>query len=167
MFTIRVFLSSPGDVQEERDLARQVIRDELPVRPHFRNRVHLDVISWDDPNAPATIDAHITPQDAITRGLPRPSDCDVVIVILWSRIGTPLPRSYKKANGGRYSSGTEWEFEDAVNATKPRRILVYRRVGRPDLRQDAEISDPFGSSTLKAFRPVHSSKLHHLFPRLS
>src|SRR4051794_2305594 len=27
------------------------------------------------------------------------------------------------------------------------------------LRQDAEISDPFGSSTLKAFRPVHSSKL--------
>ena len=35
------------------------------------------------------------------------------------------------------------------------------------LRTDAGISDAFGSSTLKAFRPVHSSKLHHLFPRLS
>jgi hypothetical protein len=35
------------------------------------------------------------------------------------------------------------------------------------LRTDAEISDAFGSSILKAFRPVHSSKLHHLFPRLS
>ena len=35
------------------------------------------------------------------------------------------------------------------------------------LRTDAGISDAFGSSTLKAFRPVHSSKLHHLFLRLS
>jgi predicted dinucleotide-binding enzyme len=35
------------------------------------------------------------------------------------------------------------------------------------LRTDAGISDPFGSSTLKASHPVHSSKLHHLFSRLS
>jgi hypothetical protein len=35
------------------------------------------------------------------------------------------------------------------------------------LRIDAGVSDAFGSSTLKAFRPVHSSKLHHLFSRLS
>jgi hypothetical protein len=35
------------------------------------------------------------------------------------------------------------------------------------LRTDAGISDAFDSSTLKAFRPVHSSKLHHLFLRLS
>ena len=36
-----------------------------------------------------------------------------------------------------------------------------------NVRTDAGISNAFGSSTLKAFRPVHSSKLHHLFPRLS
>ena len=36
-----------------------------------------------------------------------------------------------------------------------------------ELRTDAGISDAFGSSTLKVFRPVHSSKLHHLFSRLS
>src|SRR4051794_32619069 len=35
------------------------------------------------------------------------------------------------------------------------------------VRTGARISDAFGSSTLKAFRPVHSSKLHHLFSRLS
>ena len=35
------------------------------------------------------------------------------------------------------------------------------------LRTDAGISDTFGSSTLETFRPVHSSKLHHLFSRLS
>ena len=35
------------------------------------------------------------------------------------------------------------------------------------VRTDAGISDAFDSSTLKAFRPVHSSKLHHLFLRLS
>src|SRR4051794_20062977 len=35
------------------------------------------------------------------------------------------------------------------------------------LRQDAEISDAIGSPTPRAFRTIHSSKLHHLFPRLS
>src|SRR4051812_30675927 len=35
------------------------------------------------------------------------------------------------------------------------------------VRTDAEISDAFGSCTLKALCPVHSSELHHLFPRLS
>ena len=30
---IRIFLSSPGDVAEERKLARQLIKDELPTTP--------------------------------------------------------------------------------------------------------------------------------------
>jgi hypothetical protein len=30
---VRVFLSSPGDVAEERDLARRLLKEELPVIP--------------------------------------------------------------------------------------------------------------------------------------
>src|SRR4051812_2630933 len=103
---IRVFLSSPGDVSEERLLAQKIIKEELSVDHFLRDRVHLDVIAWDDVNAPTPMLAHLTPQEAIERHLPKPSECDVVVVILWSRMGTPLPPSYRKANGDRYLSGT-------------------------------------------------------------
>ena len=42
---IRIFLSSPGDVTEERELARRLIKDELPVDPFLRDRVTFDVVS--------------------------------------------------------------------------------------------------------------------------
>jgi nicotinamidase-related amidase len=44
---------------------------------------------------------------------------------------------------------------------------VVQPVGTETVRTDAGISDAFGSSILRASRPVHSSKLHHLFSRLS
>jgi hypothetical protein len=63
-----------------------------------------------------------------------------VIVILWSRMGTPLPDNLRKPNGEPYLSGTEWEYEDAVNwPRQPRRqVLVYRRTEKLKL----EIDDP-------------------------
>ena len=48
---VRIFLSSPGDVAEERTLARQLIDSELPKLPRFRERVKLELIAWDDPAA--------------------------------------------------------------------------------------------------------------------
>ena len=45
---------------------------------------------WDDPHAASPMDAHLPPQDAINQNLPKPSECDIVAVILWSRMGTPL-----------------------------------------------------------------------------
>lgn len=35
--------------------------------------------------------ASVTPQETIKQGLPKPSECDIVSVIFWSRLGTPLP----------------------------------------------------------------------------
>jgi hypothetical protein len=84
----RVFLSSPLDVSEERQLARRVIRDELPVDPFLRGQVALDIVSWDDPFAPPPMLASLTPQEAVDRGLPRPSECDFVVVVLWGRFGS-------------------------------------------------------------------------------
>jgi hypothetical protein len=48
----RVFLSSPGDVSEERDYARKIIKDELPYDPFLRGQASLDIVSWDDPASP-------------------------------------------------------------------------------------------------------------------
>ena len=48
---LRIFLSSPGDVGQERQLARDTIarlnKDHL-----LKGRVWLEPVSWDDPDAP-------------------------------------------------------------------------------------------------------------------
>jgi hypothetical protein len=49
---IRVFLSSPGDVSAERDIARRIIKDDLPYDPFLRSQVTLEIVSWDDPSSP-------------------------------------------------------------------------------------------------------------------
>ena len=86
----RIFLSSPGDVAEERRLSIDVL-DNLQYDPSFRGRISIEVVAWDKKGAGAPLLANMTPQEAINQGLPMPSDCDIVIVIFWSRIGTPLP----------------------------------------------------------------------------
>jgi hypothetical protein len=127
---LRLFLSSPGDVSDERTFAQQVIEQELPKEPLLRGQVTCEVVRWDDPSAPVAMSANLTPQEAVNRGLPLPSACDVVIVILWSRLGTPLPAEFKKPDGTSYLSGTEWEYENAITAKPPPQVLVYRRTAK-------------------------------------
>src|SRR5262249_18499667 len=96
----------------------------------FRGRVVIDEVSWDNPAAPVPLAAQLTPQEAIGQGRPKPADCDAVLVILWARMGTPLPKEYAKPDGTRFESGTEWEYLDAIKEAersgKPL-VLVYRR----------------------------------------
>jgi hypothetical protein len=121
---LRVFLASPGDVTQERGLALQVL-EQLPYDPLLRGRVTIEAVAWDKPGAGTPMLATMTPQAAIAAGLPKPSECDIVLVILWARMGTPLPPEYRKPDGGAYLSGTEWEYLDAIDAA--------RRDGRPDI----------------------------------
>lgn len=130
---LRFFLSSPGDVGDERIFAQQVIEQELPKDPLLRGQITCEAMLWDDPDAPVAMPATLTPQEAVNRGLAKPSDCDVVIVILWSRLGTPLPDEYKKPDGTSYLSGTEWEYEDAIAGRPTPHILVYRRTAKVEL----------------------------------
>jgi hypothetical protein len=59
-----------------------------------------------------------------------PSVFDIVVLILWSRLGSLLPertaiREYRGIDGRTPLTGTEWEFEEALHAR--------RRSGAPDL----------------------------------
>jgi hypothetical protein len=129
---IRVFLSSPGDVADERALARRLLKEELPYDRLLRGRVTFEVVSWDDPAGKTAMPATITPQEAVNRFGLKPSQCNVVAVVLWSRMGTHLDdTSFHKPNGEAYLSGTEWEFEDALRAWPPPEIFVYRRMEEP------------------------------------
>lgn len=134
---LRVFLSSPGDIVDERTLAQQTI-DNLPKDPFLRDRLTCETVRWDDPAAPVAMPATLTPQAAVDLGLAKPSACDVVVVILWSRLGTPLPDSYRRADGTTYLSGTEWEYEEALAGQPPPHILVYRRTAKVAIDPDAD-----------------------------
>jgi hypothetical protein len=128
MLHLRFFLSSPGDVVDERAFAQQVIEQELPKDPLLGGELSCQVVRYDDAVAPSPMPATMAPQEAVDTYLPRPSECDVVIVILWSRLGTRLPPDkFHRPDGSAYLSGTEWEYEDAINARPQPHVLVYWR----------------------------------------
>jgi len=138
---LRVFLSSPGDVAVERRLADEIL-GEIARSPAWRGKFTFEIVRWDDPHALVPMDAHLSPQDAINQHLPKPSACDIVAVILWSRFGTPLVEP-RKPDGTPYLSGTEWEFHDALTGNGP--LLLLRRLDEPlvslvdpEYRQKAE-----------------------------
>lgn len=135
---LRVFLASPGDVADERALALSVL-DQLQYDPLLRGKITIEIVAWDKPGAGAPMLATLTPQEAIKKGLPTPAECDVVIVVFWARMGTPLPDDWKKPDGSRYLSGTEWEYLNALKAAEANgepAILVYRRTEKIILDPD-------------------------------
>ena len=131
---LQVFVGSPSDVAEERRRALEVVR-RLNEIPWLRERVSLESVAWEEASLPANLD----PQAAIARGLPRPSQCDVAVFVFQSRMGTPLPSSYVKPEGGRYLSGTEWELRDSLDsADREGRpiVLVYRSARVPPKKDE-------------------------------
>lgn len=137
---IRVFLASPGDVNEERAITLEVL-DRLEYDPLFKRNgasgVSIHAVAWDKPGAGTPMRATMTPQTAIKQGLPSPSDCDIVVVLFWGRMGTPLPHpEYQKEDGSPYLSGTEWEFSAALAAERKHGkpiTLLYRRTEEPHI----------------------------------
>jgi tetratricopeptide (TPR) repeat protein len=121
--SIRIFISSPGDVAEERALTKRVIQR---LQGEFSGQVTLDPIFWEHEPLLAT--------KSFQEQIVRPSETDIVVTILWSRLGTRLPANFTKPDGSRYESGTEFEFEDAVNS--------YRETGTPDLLIYRKTAEP-------------------------
>lgn len=112
---VRIFISSPGDVNDERGIAARLL-EKLAYDPFLRGRIAIENVAWDKFSGTPML-AHLPPQEAINQGLPRPSECHIVIVIFWTRMGTPLPfPQYQKHDASPYLSGTEWEFLDALDA---------------------------------------------------
>ncbi len=97
--TLRIFLSSPGDVGTERVLAQQIIER---LRDEFLGQVDLQAVIWEyEPLA-----AHDDFQGQITP----PRETDIVVSILWSRIGTLLADRHRVEGVDRALTGTEFEI---------------------------------------------------------
>jgi formylglycine-generating enzyme required for sulfatase activity len=137
MRRIRIFLSSPGDVTAERKKVWEAI-EKIGRSPLIKKQnILLEFIAWDDPNSIITMSANKNYQQAVDAGMPQPHECEIVVVIFWGRMGTPLDTDvYQKPDGSPYWSGTEREYFDALVGTQKNDsglpiIYLYRRMDAP------------------------------------
>jgi WD40 repeat protein len=122
---IRVFISSPGDVAEERERAKQVV-DGLQRR--YSGAAVLETVLWED----MPLQADLSFQEGIDILVSEERGVDVAVFILWSRLGSPLGNQILKDDGSQYLSGTEREFDVMMEARRRTggdrpAILVYTR----------------------------------------
>ena len=116
---LTVFIASPGDVKREREAAKRVIRR---LSREMAPALSIEPISWD-------LEPMLATGNFQTQ-IPPVAEADVALFIFWSRLGTPLPNTITRADGSHYASGTEFEYEHAIAASrrggKPA-VLVYRK----------------------------------------
>lgn len=112
--TYKIFLASPSDVKEEREIVKKEI--ETYNRIHSCDNIMLELLCWEDSTYPSFGDY---PQDVVNSQIG--DDYDVFIGILWARFGTPTLE---------YKSGTEEEFYRAYeryNNGDDVELMVYRK----------------------------------------
>ena len=108
---IRIFISSPGDVADERDRARQVIES---LRRRYADRFLLKPVLWEE----LPLQANMSFQQGIDLLLSKEHAIDIAVFILWSRLGSPLGPLIRKPDGSEYRSGTERELDLMLEARK-------------------------------------------------
>ena len=97
-----IFISSPTDVEGERARASKVIER---LNGEFEGRIELEPIRWED--------SFYTADKGFQDKIPSPDKTDLVICILWKRLGSYLPPDYDRSDGSS-RTGTEYEFEVAL-----------------------------------------------------
>ncbi|MDJ0771129.1 MAG: ATP-binding protein [Ilumatobacter sp.] len=136
---VTIFISSPGDVIPERIRLDEAI-DRL--RTEFASHLELRTVRWEE--LPLSATGHFQTQ------IPRPSTTDIVIVVFWWRLGTPLrgranwPHEWDGPLSGGEVTGTEWEFEEAIRGATEQDgtpvVLVYQKLGIPSFSSDEQIA---------------------------
>jgi formylglycine-generating enzyme required for sulfatase activity len=106
--TIRIFISSPGDVQEERNKAKAVV-DQL--RKIFSGRLDLQAVLWEE--LPLQVDMSF--QKGIDVVLSE-TGIDIAVFILWSRLGSPTGPLMVGNDMKEFRSGTEREWQLMLQA---------------------------------------------------
>ncbi len=117
---LRVFVSSPGDVVEER-LRADLVIDKLS--QEYGRFFTIASYRWE--HEPMLATGHF--QDIIEP----PSKFDIVVLILWSRLGTDLPERYTGIDNRSPVTGTEWEYENALGTAREKGapdIVAFRNV---------------------------------------
>src|SRR6516165_4112571 len=151
MKTIRVLASSAGDVQKERHVAERAMRAiaaefNLPVSESYSIFQRLAEENGEpekgepktepDNHSPLVLCPYFLEHqrlqlDAGYLGvMPNTAEFDLVICVLWSRLGSLLSPTLKMPDGSAPGSGTEYEISWALDGAGKNRGLPQLRVHR-------------------------------------
>lgn len=120
---IKVFLGSPGDLEEERKAAKVIVDEE---NANHANALgyHIDLVGWED-----TVSQRRRAQDAINVDL---DQCEYFVGLMWKKWGTP-----PGTGDHPYSSGFEEEYRRSVSrhekSGKPEISLLFKNIPKEDL----------------------------------
>lgn len=112
-----VMIASPGDVQLERNIVREVTHEWNAVHS-VSSKVVLQPLGWETHSSPSMGDR---PQAIINKQVL--SNSDLLVAIFWTRLGTPT---------GQAPSGTVEEIDEHVREGKPAMIYFSSTPVRPD-----------------------------------
>jgi hypothetical protein len=122
----QVFIASPGDLDQERDIVRNVcdqLNGDILVRSH---RITFNAVGWQD-----VIPDAGRPQEIINRLV---KDCDIFVCLFHKRLGTP---------SGKEESGTLEEFllayESWKELKKPHILFYFKDV---QISSAGDLKDP-------------------------
>ncbi len=123
---LQVFVASPGDIVEEREIIDDVI-GEFNVTWGGAHNVRLELLKWETHTRPGFGE---DAQDVINDQIG--DEYDIFIGIMWGRFGTPT---------GRSESGTEEEFERAYrrlsgSSQRIEMMFYFKDAGIPPSKLD-------------------------------
>ena len=116
-----VIIASPSDVQETRDIARDVIHEWNAINSKSQNII-LQPVGWETHASPAMGNR---PQEILNFQLLK--DSDLLVAIFWTRLGSPT---------GKAPSGTVEEINKHLQSGKP--AMIYFCSGPIPQNFDAE-----------------------------
>jgi hypothetical protein len=120
----RLLIASPSDVEDEREVVVKVIQEWNDLHS-FSRKVVLLPLRWETHTAP---EYGTRPQEVINRAIV--DQCDVLIGMFWTRIGTPT---------GESESGTIEEISRVASLGKPV-MLYFSKIGAdPDTIDVAQL----------------------------
>ena len=151
---VRVFVSSPGDVEHER---RRVDRVAERLNGEFAGIARIETIRWQNSfyGAPADFQGRI----------PEAADCDVVIAIFWSRLGPELPPDFPRMPDGEpYPSATAYEVLTAIAARESKDapdVFVFRKNEPPRAAIDDDAELEHAQTQWKHLRTFFERRIHN------
>lgn len=123
---IRIFLAAPRDVADERQRVLDVVHR---LNRRLGEAAQLEVLSWE-----ASFYRHHADFQA---PIPEARECDVVVGVLWSRMGSPLPAEFSlqlpnqpNLASVRFDSSTEYELVSSLLEADRRntpKVFIFRK----------------------------------------
>jgi WD40 repeat protein len=129
---IRLFVSSPSDVLPERMAVERVV---AAINVRLSGLLVIETVRWEQ--------GFYTADSTFQAQIEDPADCDLVVTLFWTRLGSELPPDFssRMSDGRPWPSGTVYEMARALDARQRKGgglpdVLVYRKIKPASLPTD-------------------------------